>query len=318
MHNGGAYGDGTAQSEVGVERRTTGATGEQDVAGLHDELRPGRPRPISDERVAQLVRKTLETKPQDGTHWSVRQMAKQTRLSKSTVHRIWHGFGLEPHRQRHFKLSTDPFFVEKVRDIVGLYLNPPDNAVVLCVDEKSQIQALERSQPMLPIGLGYVEGVTHDYLRHGTTTLFAALDTAKGTVLTQCRKRHRHQEYLDFLREIDKNVPATLDVHIIVDNYATHKHARVKRWLAERPRFQVHFTPTYASWLNQVEIWFHRITQQAIRRGTFRSVRELVEKIDSFVQSSNASPHPFVWTATADSIFAKVQRLCERISGTVH
>jgi putative transposase len=160
-------------------------------------------------------------------------MAKQTRLSKSTVHRIWQGFGLEPHRQRHFKLSTDPFFVEKVRDIVGLYLNPPDNAVVLCVDEKSQIQALERSQPMLPIGLGYVEGVTHDYLRHGTTTLFAALDTAKGTVLT---KRHRHQEYLDFLREIDKNVPATLDVHIIVDNYATHKHARVKRWLAERPR----------------------------------------------------------------------------------
>jgi putative transposase len=234
------------------------------------------------------------------------------------VHRIWHGFGLEPHRQRHFKLSTDPFFVEKVRDIVGLYLNPPDNAVVLCVDEKSQIQALERSQPMLPIGLGYVEGVTHDYLRHGTTTLLAALDTAQGTVLMQCRKRHRHQEYLDFLRGIDKNMPATLDVHIIVDNYATHKHARVKRWLAERPRFQVHFTPTYASWLNQVEIWFNRITQQAIRRGTFRSVRELVEKIDRFVQSSNASPHPFVWTATADSIFAKVQRLCERISGTAH
>ena len=174
-------------------------------------------------------------------------MAKQTRLSKSTVHRIGQAFGLEPPRQRHFKLSPDPFFVEKVRDIVGLYLNPPDKAVVLCVEEKSQIQALERSQPMLPIGLGYVEGVTHDSLRHGTTTLFAALDTARGTVLTQCRKRHRHQEYLDFLREIDKNVPATLDVHIIVDNYATHKHARVKRWLAERPRSQVHFTPTYAS-----------------------------------------------------------------------
>jgi putative transposase len=291
---------------------------QQDVAGLHDELRPGRPRPISDERVAHLVRKTLETKPKDGTHWSVRQMAKQTRLSKSTVHRVWQAFGLEPHRQRHFKLSTDPFFVEKVRDIVGLYLNPPENAVVLCVDEKSQIQALERSQPMLPMGLGYVEGVTHDYLRHGTTTLFAALDTAQGTVLTQCRKRHRHQEYLDFLREIDKNVPPDLDVHIIVDNYATHKHARVKRWLAQQPRFQVHFTPTYASWLNQVEIWFNRITQQAIRRGTFRSVRELVEKIDTFVQSSNANARPFVWTATADSIFAKVQRLCERISGTVH
>jgi len=200
---------------------------EQGVAGLHDELRPGRPRPISDERVARLVRKTLETKPKYGTHWSIRQMADQTRISKSTVHRIWQTFGLEPHRQLHFKLSTDPFSVEKVRDIVGLYLNPPENAVVLCVDEKSQIQALERTQPMLPIGLGYVEGVTHDYRRHGTTTLFAALDTARGTVITQCRKRHRHQEYLDFLREIDKNVPSKLDVHVVVDNYATHKHPRV-------------------------------------------------------------------------------------------
>jgi len=291
---------------------------EQDVAGLHDELRPGRPRPISDERVAQLVRNTLETKPKDGTHWSVRQIASQSRMSKSTVHRIWHAFGLQPHRQKHFKLSTDPFFVEKVRDIVGLYLNPPENAVVLCVDEKSQIQALERSQPILPIGLGYVEGVTHDYLRHGTTTLFAALDTAQGKVITQCRKRHRHQEYLGFLREIEKNVPKTLDVHIIVDNYATHKHPRVKRWFAARPRFHVHYTPTYASWLNQVEIWFNRITQQAIRRGTFRSVKELVDKIDRYVQSSNAHAQPFVWTATADSILAKVQRLCERISGTEH
>ena len=291
---------------------------EQDVAGLHDELRPGRPRPISDERVAQLVRKTLETKPQNGTHWSIRQIADQTRVSKSTVHRIWQAFGLQPHRQKHFKLSTDPFFVEKVRDIVGLYLNPPENAVVLCVDEKSQIQALERSQPMLPMGLGYVEGVTHDYQRHGTTTLFAALDTAQGKVITQCRKRHRHQEYLGFLREIEKNVPKTLDVHIIVDNYATHKHPRVKRWFAARPRFHVHYTPTYASWLNQVEIWFNRITQQAIRRGTFRSVKELVEKIDRYVQSSNAHAQPFVWTATADSILAKVQRLCERIAGTEH
>ncbi|HKF01691.1 MAG TPA: IS630 family transposase, partial [Candidatus Sulfotelmatobacter sp.] len=264
------------------------------------------------------VRNTLETKPKDGTHWSVRQIASQSRMSKSTVHRIWHAFGLQPHRQKHFKLSTDPFFVEKVRDIVGLYLNPPENAVVLCVDEKSQIQALERSQPILPIGLGYVEGVTHDYLRHGTTTLFAALDTAQGKVITQCRKRHRHQEYLGFLREIEKNVPKTLDVHIIVDNYATHKHPRVKRWFAARPRFHVHYTPTYASWLNQVEIWFNRITQQAIRRGTFRSVKELVEKIDRYVQSSNAHAQPFVWTATADSILAKVQRLCERISGTEH
>jgi putative transposase len=291
---------------------------EQEVSGLHDELRPGRPRPISDERVARLVRKTLETKPKNGTHWSIRQIAEQTGVSKSTVHRIWQAFGLAPHRQKHFKLSSDPFFVEKVRDIVGLYLNPPENAVVLCVDEKSQMQALERTQPMLPLGLGYVEGVTHDYRRHGTTTLFAALDTAKGTVLAQCRQRHRHQEYLDFLRQIEKNVPAELDVHVIVDNYGTHKHPRVKRWFAARPRFHVHFTPTYASWLNQVEIWFNRITQRAIRRGTFRSVKELVEKIDHYVRTSNTHARPFTWTATADSIFAKVQRLCERISGTGH
>src|SRR5438093_8537266 len=191
---------------------------EYEVAGLHDELRPGRPRPISDERVAQLVRKTLETKPKGGTHWSIRQIAAETRVSKSTVHRIWQAFGVEPHRQKHFKLSTDPFFVEKVRDIVGLYLNPPENAVVLCVDEKSQIQALERTQPMLPMGLGYVEGVTHDYRRHGTTTVFAALHTAKGTALTQCRRRHRHQEYLNFLRQIEKNVLPDLNVHLIADN----------------------------------------------------------------------------------------------------
>lgn len=317
---------GINNQEIAGQLRTTQATVgkwrrrflERDVAGLHDELRPGRPRPLGDERVAQLIRKTLESQPKDGTHWSLRRIARQTRLSKSTVHRIWQAFGLQPHRQRHFKLSNDPFFVEKVRDIVGLYLHPPENAVVLCVDEKSQIQALERTQPMLPMGLGYVEGVTHDYRRHGTTTLFLALDTAKGTVMGRCRRRHRHQEYLDFLRQIEQNVPAQLDVHIIVDNYATHKHPRVQRWLASRPRFHVHFTPTYASWLNQVEIWFNRITQQAIRRGTFRSVKELVEKIDAFVRSSNASARPFVWTATADSIFAKLQRLCETISGTAH
>lgn len=309
-------------SQLGLTKATVGKWRrrflEQDVSGLHDELRPGRPRPISDERVAQLVRKTLDTKPNDGTHWTIRRIAQQTRLSKSTVHRIWQALGLQPHRQRQFKLSNDPFFVEKVRDIVGLYLNPPENAVVLCVDEKSGIQALERTQPMLPLGLGYVEGVTHDYRRHGTTTLFAALDTAKGKVLTQCRRHHRHQEYLGFLREIEKNVPGTLDVHVIVDNYATHKHPRVKRWFAARPRFHVHFTPTYASWLNQVEIWFNRITQQAIRRGTFRSVKDLVEKIDQYVQNSNHHAQPFVWIATADSIFAKIQRLCERISGTAH
>ena len=290
----------------------------QGLQGLHDELRPGRPRSIPDERVAALFRKTLATQPKDGTHWTVRSMAKHTRLSAPTVYRIWRAFGLQPHRQRHFKLSPDPFFVEKVRDIVGLYLNPPDKAVVLCVDEKSQIQALDRTQPVLPMGLGYVEGVTHDYTRHGTTTLFAALDIVSGHVLTACKRRHRHQEYLAFLQRVDDNVPRKLDIHLVVDNYATHKHPRVKRWLAARPRYHVHYTPTYASWLNQVEIWFNLITQRAIRRGTFKSVKDLVNKIDSFVQHHNTNTTPFVWTATADSILQKVERLCQRISETQH
>jgi transposase len=288
------------------------------LQGLHDELRPGRPRSISDERVALLIRKTLRTRPPHSTSWSCRSLAVQTRVSKDTVHRIWRAFGLQPHRQRHFQLSNDPFFVEKVRDVVGLYLNPPDKAVVLCVDEKSQIQALERTQPLLPMGLGYVEGVTHNYVRHGTTTLFAALDLATGAVLSQCQRRHRHQEYLGLLREIDAQVPARFAVHLIVDNYATHKHPRVLRWLAAHPRFQVHYTPTYASWLNQVEIWFNIITQQAIRRGTFGSVKELVAKIENFVRHYNAQARPFSWVATADSILQKVQRLCEHISRTRH
>jgi len=288
------------------------------LPGLHEELRPGRPRSIPDERIATLIRRTLRTKPQNGTHWSCRSLAAETHLSKSTVHRIWRAFGLQPHRARHFQLSSDPFFVEKVRDIVGLYLNPPDKALVMCVDEKSQIQALERAQPMLPLGLGYVEGVTHHYLRHGTTTLFAALDTVNGTVMSQCKRRHRHQEFLEFLRHLDASVPPALDVHLIVDNYATHKHPRVRRWLAARPRYHVHFTPTYSSWLNQVEIWFNIITQKAIRRGTFRSVRELVTHIERFVHNYNANASPFSWTANADSILAKIQRLCERISGTQH
>lgn len=290
----------------------------QGLAGLHDELRPGRPRSVSDEAVARLVRKTLSTKPKDGTHWTVRSIAHETRLSRPTVHRIWQAFGLQPHRQRHFKLSGDPFFVEKVRDIVGLYLNPPEKAVVLCVDEKSQIQALNRTQPMLPMGLGYVEGVTHDYERHGTMTLFAALDIATGQVITASKRRHRHQEYLDFLKRVDANIPPNLDIHLVVDNFATHKHPRVKRWLAARPRYHVHYTPTYASWLNQVEIWFNLITQRAIRRGTFRSVKDLVAKIDAFVQNYNHTSRPFAWTASADSILAKIQRLCLAISETRH
>jgi len=291
---------------------------ENGISGLHDELRPGRPRSISDEQIAELIKKTLQTKPLGRTHWTTRSMADKTQVSHQTIQRIWNAFGLQPHRQRHFKISTDPFFVEKVRDIVGLYLNPPEKALVLCVDEKSQIQALDRSQPILPKGLGYVEGVTHDYIRHGTTTLFAALDIATGQVLTQCKHRHRHQEYLNFLKYIDANVPKGMDIHLIVDNYSTHKHRRVKQWLASHPRYHVHFTPTYSSWLNQVEIWFNRITQQAIRRGTFRSVKDLVMKIDQFVQHYNANTRPFVWTATADSILQKVKRLCQFIYETQH
>lgn len=289
------------------------------IEGLHDELRAGRPRSFDDERVAEVINTALQTRPPVGTHWTVRSMAEQTGISKSTVQRWFSLFGVQPHRQRHFKLSSDPFFIEKVRDIVGLYLNPPDHAVVLCVDEKTQIQALDRTQPMLPLGLGYVEGVTHDYVRHGTTTLFAALDIANGNILAQCKPRHRHQEFLSFLRHIDQQVPASLDVHLVVDNYATHKHPKVKNWLAQRPRFHIHYTPTYASWLNQVERWFGIITQQAIRRGSFSSVKELIAKIQQYIDHYNQnSAKPFIWTATTESILAKLERLCSAISGTRH
>lgn len=286
------------------------------LAGLHTELRPGRPRSISDEKVAELIATTLESKPANATHWSVRSLADKTGLSRSTVHRYISLFGLQPHRSKSFKLSNDPFFVEKVRDIVGLYMSPPENALVLCVDEKSQCQALERTQPVLPMGLGYVEGITHDYKRHGTTTLFAALDVASGKVLTQCKKRHRHQEFLSFLNHIDRNVPDDLDVHIICDNYSTHKHPKVKSWLAKRARYHVHFTPTYASWLNQVERWFGLITQQAIRRGSFKSVPDLVGRIKQYTEHYNLTAQPFVWTATAESIIGKIERLCKVINGT--
>src|SRR6266850_740716 len=291
---------------------------ERGVAGLHGELRPGRPRSYGDEQVATLMRKVLHRRPPNATHWSVRTVAADTGISKSTVARYFALFGLQPHRSKSFKLSTDPFFVEKVRDIVGLYLNPPDNALVLCVDEKSQVQALERTQPVLPMGLGYVEGVTHDYYRHGTTTLFAALDIVDGGVISQCKPRHRHQEFLSFLQLLDANMPADLELHLIADNYATHKHPKVRAWLASHPRFHLHFTPTYSSWLNQIERWFALITQQAIRRGSFRNVRELVGKIDAYGAHYNAHKRPFVWTATADSIFNKLQRVCKLINGTQH
>jgi transposase len=291
---------------------------EQGISGLHGELRAGRPRSLDDDQVAELINTALQSKPPERSHWSVRRLAEHTAIAPTTVHRYLKTFGLQAHRSKTFKLSNDPFFVEKVRDIVGLYLNPPDNALVLCVDEKSQIQALDRTQPLLPMGLGYVEGVTHDYIRHGTTTLFAALDIANGTVLAQCKKRHRHQEFLSFLRHIDANVPKTLDVHLIIDNYATHKHTKVKAWLARRPRFHVHFTPTYASWINQVERWFGVITQHAIRRGSFSSVTDLKRKIQRYVEHHNQHPQPFVWTATADSILSKIERLCKVINGTSH
>ena len=288
------------------------------LAGLHGELRPGRPRKHGDDKVAALLRTVLQSKPEVATHWTIRSAAAQTGIAKSTVGRYFALFAVQPHRSRSFKLSTDPFFVEKVRAIVGLYLNPPDKALVLCVDEKSQIQALERTQPILPMGLGYAEGVTHDYFRHGTVTLFAALDIVTGGVISQCKPRHRHQEFLSFLKHLDGNTPAAMELHLIADNYATHKHPQVKAWLVRHPRFHLHFTPTYSSWLNQVERWFGLITQQAIRRGSFRNARQLVEKIEQYVAHYNEHKRPFVWTATADSILSKVERICKLINGTQH
>jgi putative transposase len=291
---------------------------EQGLAGLYGEQRPGRPRSHDDAAVAGLLTRVLQSRPAVGTHWTVRGAAEASGISKSAVQRYFRLFGIQPHRTRSFKLSTDPLFVEKVRDIVGLYLNPPDKAVVLCVDEKSQIQALERTQPVLPMGLGHADGLTHDYKRHGTTTLFAALDIANGRILAQCKPRHRHQEFLGFLKCIDAGVPAELDVHLVIDNYATHKHPKVRQWLAERPRYHVHFTPTYSSWLNQVERWFGILTGREIRRGSFTSAKELIRRIDAFITAYNTNSRPFSWTATADDILTKVAKVCNVISGTRH
>jgi putative transposase len=319
--------DGEPNNAIAERLRLTKATVgkwrsrfiERRIPGLYDDVRTGKPRTIDDERVAQLIKTTLHTKPADGsTHWSVRTVAAETGISKTSVQRYFQLFGLQPHRTEGFKLSTDPFFIEKLRDVVGLYLSPPDNALVICVDEKSQCQALERTQPMLPMGFGYVEGVTHDYKRHGTTTLFAALNVLNGAILASCKPRHRHQEFLSFLREIDKSVPSELDIHCIADNYATHNHPKIKAWLAARPRWHMHFIPTYSSWLNQVERFFSLITDKAIRRGSFTSVKQLVQRIDHFVTAYNTNCHPFKWTATADSILEKLHRLCSRISGTGH
>jgi transposase len=282
--------------------------------GLLDEPRPGTPRRISDAQVEQMVTLTLEAKPRDATHWSTRGMAARCGLSQSTVSRIWRAFGLQPHRAESFKLSRDPLFVEKVRDIVGLYLDPPDRALVLCTDEKSQIQALDRTQPLLPMRPGQSERRTHDYVRHGTTSLFAALDVKTGTVIGRCHRRHRAVEFRKFLGTIDATVPLDLDIHLILDNYATHKTPLIRRWLSKRPRFHLHFTPTGASWINLVERWFATLTDKQIRRGVHRSTRALETAILEYIAITNEQPRPFRWTKTADEILASVERFCRRIS----
>jgi transposase len=286
--------------------------------GLLDEPRPGVPRTITDTDVERVITKTLETTPRDATHWSTRSMAKASGLSQSAISRIWRAFALQPHRVDTFKLSKDPLFIDKVRDIVGLYLNPPDRAVVLGVDEKSQIQALDRSAPILPLQPGLPERRTHDYRRHGTTSLFAALDVATGHVIGECHRRHRSQEFLQFLKTIDATVPSALDLHLILDNYGTHKTPRVRRWLASHPRVHVHFTPTGASWLNLVERWFATLSDKQIKRGAHRSTRALETAIRDYLTMTNESPKPFVWTKTADEILASVARYCERISDSGH
>ncbi|MBW2229390.1 MAG: IS630 family transposase [Deltaproteobacteria bacterium] len=281
------------------------------LGGLLDEPRPGAPRKISDETVERIVTMTLESTPSDATHWSTRDLAKRVGVSASTVARVWRAFNLQPHRVKTFRLSNDPQFVEKVRDIVGLYMNPPTHAVVLCVDEKSQIQALERSQPLLPMRPGQPERRTHDYLRHGTTTLFAALDVATGDVIGECHRRHRSREFRRFLKTIDDEVPDDLEVHLILDNYATHKTPEVQRWLAKRPRFHVHYTPTYSSWLNLVERWFAELSERKIKRASHRSTRELEHDIRAFLRHTKEHPKPFVWTKGADQILASIRRFCQ-------
>ena len=280
--------------------------------GLLDEPRPGAPRRIGDERVAELVDRTLSARPDNASHWSLRTMARATGLSVTTVGRVWRAFGLQPHRAETFKLSTDPFFAEKVRDIVGLYVAPPDHALVLCVDEKSQVQALDRTQPLLPLRPGQAERRTHDYARHGTTSLFAALDVKAGTVIGKCFPRHRAAEFRRFLDEIDANVPSDQDVHLVLDNSATHKTKAIRDWLAKRPRYHLHFTPTSASWMNQVERWFALLTERALRRGVHRSVADLERDIRAFVEATNADPKPFRWVKSADDILASVKRFCLR------
>jgi transposase len=286
------------------------------LEGLYDEPRPGAPRSVSDAQVEQVIIRTLETTPLGETHWSTRGLAKATGLSRMTISRIWQAFGLQPHRTTTFKLSPDPLLIEKVRDIVGLYLNPPEHALVFCVDEKSQIQALDRTQPLLPIRPGQVERHTHDYKRNGTTSLFAALELKSSRVIGQLHRRHRSLEFRKFLDLIEAQVPAALEVHIILDNYGTHKTALIRKWFAKRPRFHLHFTPTYGSWINLVERWFAELTNKRIRRGVFRSVKELEAAISEYIEVHNEDPKPFVWTRTADQILDSIARYAQRTLAT--
>ena len=309
-------------AELGVTKQTVGKWRQRFLDkrwdGLLDEPRPGTPRKLSDQKVERVLARTLETLPADATHWSTRSLAKACGLSRSSVHRIWRAFALQPHRTETFKLSKDPLFIDKVRDIVGLYLNPPDRALVLCVDEKSQIQALDRTQPLLPMRPGQAERRSHDYKRHGTTSLFAALDVKTGRLIGECRRRHRSVEFRQFLDTIDASVPKRFDVHLVLDNYGTHKTPLIHRWLVKRPRFHLHFTPTGTSWINQVERWFALLTEKRLRRSAFRSTRELESAIRDYIQLHNQQPKPFRWTKTADDILASVARFCMRTSETGH
>lgn len=322
LHSAESRHDGEVAEQLGVTRQTVGRWRrrfiESGVDGLLDEPRPGAPRQIGDAVVERVVTLTLESQPKDATHWSTRSLARTTGLSRSSIARIWRAFGLRPHRSESFKLSTDPLLIEKVRDIIGLYLNPPDRALVLCVDEKPQIQALDRSQPILPMRPGQIERRTHDYVRHGTTSLFAALDVKSGRVIAEHHRRHRGIEFRKFLDTIDLNVPQHLAAHLVLDNYGTHKTPLIQRWLLRHPRFHLHFTPKGASWINQVERFFADLTNKQIRRGAHRSTLELERAIRHYIDLKNRDPKPFVWTKTADDILASIQRFCQRTSESGH